>query len=276
MIKKNIKYEESTLDLPSGSTFITKCGNGPPILFVHGGPGMDHSYLLRDFEFLAADYSLYFYDQTGCGRDSRKSSETDIYTTKKQLRDLVDYLVANSQEQLVLLGHSWGTHLILEVISDLPENTIGKIVLISPMALTWETLQESNQGFINKIPTDLVDEIEALEADGTRESGLKVLEILSPFYVSEGNKCDIDFGDYNAEINATVFNEIEGFDFTEKVNYLNKKTLVMFGGNDFSQPIYWDAARNICDFEVLAGVGHFPFVEDSKQFQKTLRKWLNG
>lgn len=48
--------------------FVEILGEGDPIVFVHGGPGFDHSYFLPHVKPLADDYQLIFYDQRVSGR----------------------------------------------------------------------------------------------------------------------------------------------------------------------------------------------------------------
>ena len=50
--------------------FCKSIGTGIPLVILHGGPGLDHSYFLPQMEKLADTYELIFFDQRGCGKSS--------------------------------------------------------------------------------------------------------------------------------------------------------------------------------------------------------------
>lgn len=43
-------------------------GEGEPMVFLHGGPGLFHDYFLPHVESLAGDFQLIFYDQRASGK----------------------------------------------------------------------------------------------------------------------------------------------------------------------------------------------------------------
>jgi len=51
--------------------------DAPRLLFLHGGPGVSHDYMLPQMLQLASDYRLIFYDQRGGGR-SRAEDRTPV------------------------------------------------------------------------------------------------------------------------------------------------------------------------------------------------------
>ncbi|EPZ59863.1 alpha/beta hydrolase fold domain protein [[Clostridium] sordellii ATCC 9714] len=47
-----------------GKIFYKVIGEGKPILFIHGGPGLTHNYFLPHFlELAKLNYKLIFFDQ---------------------------------------------------------------------------------------------------------------------------------------------------------------------------------------------------------------------
>ena len=59
-------------------------GSGAPLLILHGGPGLDHSYFLPQFAELARDHKLIFIDQRANGRTEAPDS------TKMNLSFLIE------------------------------------------------------------------------------------------------------------------------------------------------------------------------------------------
>jgi len=87
-------------------------GSGSPIVFVlHGGPGVEHSYLFPEWERLQAFSTAVFYDQRGCGENEHLPGP---YTWQQHVADLDLLIRQRSRGQpVVLAGSSWGAVLAL-------------------------------------------------------------------------------------------------------------------------------------------------------------------
>lgn len=48
-----------------GTLYYRTIGEGKPIIFLHGGPGTPHGYLVDYFFTLSDNYQLIFFDQRG-------------------------------------------------------------------------------------------------------------------------------------------------------------------------------------------------------------------
>ncbi|MDR1335170.1 MAG: alpha/beta hydrolase [Holosporaceae bacterium] len=73
--------ESGYVNVERGRLFYEKFGSGEPIIIIHGGPGLDHSYLLPQMLELAKDHELIFYDQRGSG----KSFDAEISSAYNRL-----------------------------------------------------------------------------------------------------------------------------------------------------------------------------------------------
>lgn len=51
---------EHWIDVDKGRLYCQTIGKGEPLLFIHGGPGLNQSYLIPAFETLAKKYMLIF------------------------------------------------------------------------------------------------------------------------------------------------------------------------------------------------------------------------
>jgi len=79
-----------TLDVGDGVKIwyaIKGQGDGPPIIVVHGGPGMDSGSLSGDLGPLEAKHRLLYYDQRGGGRSSLPA-DTKLLTIDRHVDDL--------------------------------------------------------------------------------------------------------------------------------------------------------------------------------------------
>jgi pimeloyl-ACP methyl ester carboxylesterase len=88
----------------------------PALLLLHGGPGISEAPLFRRYQAaLERHFLVVYWEQRGAGRSFRADIPPTTMTIAQFLRDLdaVVDLVRRwfGKEQVVLLGHSWGTAL---------------------------------------------------------------------------------------------------------------------------------------------------------------------
>ena len=58
--------------------FYEVTGDGPPLMMMHGGLGLDHTYFLPWFNQLSDIAQLIFYDHRGNGRSDRSINYEEI------------------------------------------------------------------------------------------------------------------------------------------------------------------------------------------------------
>lgn len=227
------------------------------IIFVHGGPGMDSSYMKNWFKPLEEKYNLCFYDQ-----DYSLSSNGYMTTLTLQLKNVVEK--QKGQGQIYIFCHSWGSHVLLSALGEFRQLTsiIDKIVLSNPSATTWNKFNESGERLFSKIPNSIYEKIVSTS------DGRKIMEMALPFYVMHSDKTpSMDFGYYDTVVYNNVSAEIENFDITQYSYLLKKiKSYSIYCEGDFeivdgSKDIY--ANTQSIRFEQA---GHFPFAERNKEF----------
>jgi len=80
----------------------------PPIVVVHGGPGMSSQTFKKSFDFLADEYRVIYYDQRDSG-NSQIKPDTSYYTIDLLVEELETF---RSQvigaDKIILVGHSAG------------------------------------------------------------------------------------------------------------------------------------------------------------------------
>src|SRR5262245_4390090 len=95
------------LVVPSVRLFYREVGQGPPVVFVHGGPGLPHEQLLPHCDRLAGRFRLVYYDQRGCGR-SGDPEPPEALTWQDHVADLAAILAGRAGRPVALVGFSWG------------------------------------------------------------------------------------------------------------------------------------------------------------------------
>ncbi|HKY60638.1 MAG TPA: alpha/beta fold hydrolase, partial [Gemmatimonadota bacterium] len=106
-----------TLDLDGFSVFVREAGpeSGPPILCLHGGPGLDASYFFPEtarfgpgLRELAREHRLIAYDQRGCGGSGVPDVDQPL-ALSRHVDDIEAVRRAAGLERPAILAHSFGT-----------------------------------------------------------------------------------------------------------------------------------------------------------------------
>ena len=113
-----------------------------PIVFVHGGPGLRQApFDQRAYGAFAADgFRVFLYDQAGSGLSDFLPHVRD-YTVKREVADLEAVRQAIGAQQMILIGHSWGSTLAASYIAAHPDR-VAKVVFHSPGRI-WNTFSDS-------------------------------------------------------------------------------------------------------------------------------------
>ncbi len=131
------------LNLPDGSRLavhVTRApaATQPPIIFVHGGPGVaDMAHDVPAFAALATDRNVYVYDRIGTGASSRLVDPTG-YTTARAVQDLETVRAYTGAPRVVLVGHSWGARFAVAYAQEHPDH-VAAMVATSPGDLPLES-----------------------------------------------------------------------------------------------------------------------------------------
>ena len=107
----------------------------PMIIMVHGGPGGDYRSLLSAEAFAQEGFFVVFYDQRGSGlskREAKNSYTADpIGLMVEDLNALINHYRQSQEQQVFLIGHSWGAMLSTAYINTYL-NKISGAVLAEP------------------------------------------------------------------------------------------------------------------------------------------------
>jgi proline iminopeptidase len=115
---------------------------GPPLLTVHGGPGICHD-CLEPLAALADERRVVFFDSYGCGRSDRAAdpAEHDVDLVVDELRAVRDEL---GLADCHLFAHSYGGPVALEHLLRGPRDGVRSLVLsnsfgsVASLAAGWQ------------------------------------------------------------------------------------------------------------------------------------------
>ena len=105
-----------------------RTGDGPPVLLLHGGPGLGFDYLRDLADELAQENDVAWYQQRG----QEPSATEGPYTVAADVGDARRVLDALDWQKAYVVGHSWGGQLALHVALAMPERLYG-VLAVDPL-----------------------------------------------------------------------------------------------------------------------------------------------
>jgi proline iminopeptidase len=261
----------SNISIRDVSMYVDVIGHGPPLLLMHGGPGLDHVSLMP-FKDLAARHTLVFYDHRCNGRSTgtpvTSMTWDNLTADAEALREALGF------ERWAVLGHSFGGHVALEYVLRYPERVTQLVLLDTAADARWS--QEN-----------------AAQVLSDRGYGLKTVAVARRFY--SGRIAPKDFVraafrllpayDHRFSIVRTVRGMLagawrmktrpealtfggqmmRGWNVTDRLGEIHVPTLVLAGHDDFLFPPESQAllAAGIPDasLRIIERAGHNPQTE---------------
>jgi proline iminopeptidase len=123
----------STMQIRDVSLFVQVVGQGYPLVFMHGGPGQDHTSLLN-FRPCADHFTLIFYDHRCHGRS--EGAELSSLTWENLTADAEALRQALGFDKWAVLGHSFGGNVALEYALRYPQS-LSHLILMDTAADSW-------------------------------------------------------------------------------------------------------------------------------------------
>ena len=175
---------EIQVPVPGGELHVWRKGSGPPVLVLHGGPGLS-DYTEPLVGELEDAFTVYRYQQRGLA-PSTTSGPFDIET---HVTDAVAVLDGIGVERAYVVGHSWGGHLAMYLAAHHPGRLLG-LVSVDPLG----AVPDGGEADLERILTERMPPegmAKALELDrramageGTPDDALESLAMLWPGYFS--------------------------------------------------------------------------------------------
>jgi proline iminopeptidase len=265
-----------TVEVQNTQIFYTTSGTGLPCLVMHGGLGLDHTYL-GGLDSLSDVLHLIYYDHRHNGRSGRPPLET---VTHAQLADDAEALRQHlGLGKVAVLGHSYGGFIALEYALRHPDSVSHLILLDTAPAFNYGEEIMDNARAMGATP-------EMLEALGASSSGddeamKNTLKIILPLY----------FHRYQPAYAALLADSIvcaacEGhqekllstYNTLPHLHEIGCPTLILVGRHDFicppSQAQLMHASIAQSRLLVFENSGHFPWIEEPELFMQTVKEWL--
>ena len=261
-------------------------GRAIPILVVHGGPVLDHGYLVAPLRPFAADHELVFYDQRLSGR-----SDGTVDSASVTLRNFVQDIEALRTElglgKIDLLAHSWGGLLAMEYALEHP-SSLRSLVLVSPMppsSALWQEEQRAaaaalqprtRRGWERCAPRPRIGPESPRSIERMLQLSFRS-ELADPALAASLHfHIEPDYRERSRQFGLLI-PDLSTYDFTSRLQELRVPTLVVFGAEETGARREADTLRALlprAEIEVIPGAGHFSFLERPEVFRGIVRRFL--
>jgi len=220
---------EGFITLQNANVFVKRFGSkGPDLIFIHGGPGWDHSYFLPFVLPLASNFKLIFFDLRDCGRSFSKKSENRLNTTFVDActEDLFELLQKLELKNVDILGFSFGGRVAMR-FAELNPNYIHRLILASTTySSDYKELLNSKDQYKELMTPEALDRINQLWRRTGDQSGSITRELASEtlkFNIHKHMYLDIA----SKVLQGILFNDLWGAGYsTEKNQLLSKRDYV--------------------------------------------------
>lgn len=258
--------------------YVEDVGDGLPVIFLHGGPGLDHTMWRPWLDALADEFRLLYVDERGQGRSDRVDPAT---LTLAVWAGDVDLLAsALGLDRFVLVGHSFGaiittTHAIDRGTADAYVISGGgdsSAALEADVGASLEALGDEGAAIAKSWEDERTVQTEAEFA--------ALMQVQMPFHF--WGSAPPDFGAatvYAPEVLRHAANMGYGdFDYPSQLERVRKPTLVLVGEHDRTTTPR--AARVLhegiagSELVVIPDAGHMSYVEQPEMYIDAVRAFL--
>jgi proline iminopeptidase len=258
--------------------FYLEVGAGVPCLVMHGGLGLDHTYLHPWLDPLDHALHLVYYDQRGNGRSAHPSSESLTFeqwcADADALREHLGF------DRIAMLGHSYGGFIALEYALRYPNRLSHLILLDTAPAMNYHEEIHANMQRKGATEEMFTAWSSPISDDATFQH---LLEVVAPLYYHTYND-DLacrQLGNtvYNAATLVRSMQMLADWNVTPYLAKILIPTLILVGRDDFVTPpsqamIMSDSIPN-SEVIIFERSGHHPYVEEPGAFFATVRTWLS-
>jgi proline iminopeptidase len=285
-----IKTDEGFAEVPGGRVWYKIVGSGdrPPLLVLHGGPGMPHDYL-EPLEAFANERPVIFYDQLGCG-NSEKPDDVGLWRIERYVEELASIVGRLGLEGFIILGHSWGSMLATDYILTKPGSVMGLILAGPCLKVEW-WLRDA-EAYRRALPEEIRNTLDRHETAGTIDS--EEYETASmAFY--QRHFCRLDpwpaalqrtwdrlaLPVYNTMWGPTEFHQtgnLGGYDRTDRLHEIVVPTFFTCGRYDEASPEATAEYHNLIhgsELLIYEQSSHTPHLEETANYLTDMRTFLN-
>ena len=272
--------EEFLAPVPDGSITGWASGDGPPVLILHGGPGMsDYTAPLADE--IADDFRVLRYQQRGLA----PSVTSGPFTIDQHVADAIAVLDAAGADRAYVIGHSWGGFLALHLAVQHPGRVLGLVITDPLGAVPDGGLSDLGQALTARLRPELVARAQELDeramaGEGTAEEAVESMAIVWPGYFSSVDKAPpmpplrMSVECY-AQTFASILEDFDRHTLEQSLPNLTMPAVFVLGADSPVPPRHGIASAELIPggrYIVEEECGHFPWIERPGSVRKALEQ----
>ena len=280
---------EGMIAVPGGAVWFKRVGGGAglPLLVVHGGPGLPHTYL-RSLERLADEREVIFWDQLGCGNSERPSNR-ELWTMRRSVAEMDAVVASLGLNRFHIFGNSWGGMMAQQYALDVTSQAVS--LTISNSIASIPQFSEMVARLKTELDPATQSAIERHEAAGTTYTAeyQDAIRTWNETYLCRVRPWPPElleaFGNMGTDIFETMFGPsdfhivgtIRDWDVFDRLAEITLPTLILAGRYDECVPEHmWDMHQRIAGsrYELFESSAHMPFVEEPEKFDRVMRDFL--
>jgi pimeloyl-ACP methyl ester carboxylesterase len=272
--------DEFLVPVPGGSITGWATGDGPPVLVLHGGPGLS-DYTAPLAAELADGFRVLRYQQRGLA----PSVTSGPFSVDQHVADAMDVLDAAGADRAYVLGHSWGGHLAMHLAVRHPGRVLGLVIADPLGAVPDGGASEMGQNLSGRIRPELAARAQELDeramaGEGTPEEAMESVAIVWPGYFSSPDKAPpmpplrLSVECY-AETLASVQEHFGQRTLERSLPALTMPAVFVLGADSPIPPSYGAATAALIPgarVQVEENCGHFPWIEHPGSVRKALEQ----
>ncbi len=291
-----LNASEGYVPVEGGQLHYRIAGRGADtVLVVHGGPGFDMNYLFADLQPLARRHVLVFYDQLGTGLSTVAVDSTEL-TVERFVADLDAVRSHFGISRLELLGHSWGAGLAALYAEEHPEH-VRSLILVDAMPSRREPWAEQfdrelvarrDSAALVRLPR-LGRALRTASDSGYANACRAFGAVLIQSYLADTTAAHRMHGDLcsapvaalrnGSHVSKGILASLGAWDFRASLSRVTVPTLVIHGDRDpipLGSAREWAAGIPGARLLVIAGSGHFPWIEQPEAFFPAVETFMSG
>lgn len=286
--RTEVPSSESIVPVNGTELYVKRMGAGDPIVIVHGGPMLEHGYLLPHLAPLAASHELIFFDQRLSGR-----SAPEVDSSSVRLATYVDDIEALRQalelNEIHLMAHSWGGLLAMHYALRYQEH-LRSLMLLSPMSASSALWQEEERVLAQRLTEqDSIDRGNIMESEAfTRQDPDAIRQLLLLSYALQFHDRDAtdalelyvpeDYAERGRQF-SYMMQDLMDYDIHDQLRSVTVPTLILYGSDEPGAALGGPALRQRLQrsqFRVIGDAGHFSFIEQKAEFLRVIRAFLKA
>jgi len=246
-------------------TRYLEAGQGFPLILIHG-LGASADRWLPLIPYLEKNFHLFIPDLIGFG-DSDKPNVN--YTTDFFVQFLRDFIDTIKVRQFNIIGSSFGGQIVAEYA--VVCSNIKKMVLVSPSGINHRLtpfMKKYSLAMLFPNKQRITEVFQMLNGSKDHIDSVLVEEFITRMQQPKAKM-----------VATSVLINLRDADISQKLPKITCPSLVVWGDNDPVIPpryakIFVSSIKN-CDFSLMKGCGHVPFVENPEEFSEIISEFFH-